>query len=249
MRKFRFFTERLNLREDSSVKLPEFEAKHIKKSLRLKKGDTIYIFNGQKEFEAKIAVVSEEAVMVKIKKEVNKLEEPLKEISIFQGLNKAKSLELTLEKTTELGINKILPFQTEYSVVKSDKVAKKIERWQKIIITACKQSERVDIPEIFPPTTFKEAVEFAKNNYDLVLFFTIPRQKIESSLSAKDLKNYKDLITNSKSIAYFIGPEGGFSPTEHEIAKQNNFKFAKLTDNVLKSETAAIAALSVMTHF
>src|SRR5690606_1186123 len=98
MRRYRFYTERTKLREKSSVKLPDFEAAHIRKSLRLAKGDIVYLFNGEKEFEARIKVASREAVMVQIERVVQIAPQKRVQITLYQGLSKSKSFEEIIEK-------------------------------------------------------------------------------------------------------------------------------------------------------
>jgi 16S rRNA (uracil1498-N3)-methyltransferase len=254
MRKFRFFTERKNLRPGSSVKLPDFEATHIRKSLRLQKGAEIYLFNGVKEFKAQLTLVTHEVVMARIiSQEINEksINENSVELVLFQALTKAASFELILEKATELGVSKILPFESEYSVVKTEKVLKKTERWNKIVLSACKQAERVGIPEVIESTNFQNIFNAAINEgiKDLIVF-TLPREKVKEIVNLIPIKQTLESI-NSEKIGIIIGPEGGFSPGELKFAteqKELDIHFSILTNNVLKAETAAIAALAIIDY-
>ncbi|GAB4287134.1 MAG: 16S rRNA (uracil(1498)-N(3))-methyltransferase [Candidatus Dojkabacteria bacterium] len=244
MRKLRFFTERKNIRTKSSVLLQEFEAEHIRSTLRLSKGDEIYLFNGEKEFRAKLKLVSKGAVMAQVIEEI-KVHEDKIDLHLFQGLSKAKSFEFILEKATELGVTKIIPLETEYSVIKidEDKTPKKVERWGKIMRSAAKQSERVSIPEITEPVKFYSSLERTfLEDYDYVIF-TNPGE--EQNLI--DFCN-EILVTDKKiRIGAFIGPEGGFSPFEIEAAKKvKDIKFVSLSQNILRVETAAILAAGVI---
>jgi len=275
MRRHRFFTERFNLRPGSSVKLPDSEINHIKKVLRLKKGDVVYLFNGEKEFKTELSIVSKDVVMGRIVEEyksaVSEGESQISstlEITLFQALIRNNNFEFVLEKATEIGVNRIVPFETEYSVVKVNKVEHKVERWNKIALAAAKQSERKDIPWIDTPLKFEDAIVFAnENKYDAVFFFTLPRENLNveiESLKAQIEKYRKTAISASGQIpkhekgigkvikvALFIGPEGGFSPKEHETAEQAVFRIVSLFSNentILRAETAAISALSIVKY-
>lgn len=248
MRLNRFFTERKNLRIGSSVKLPDSDIIHIRKVLRLKKGDKVLVFNGEKEYSAILTLVTKEVVLVK-------LEELLKEtfedsdklrFTLFQGLLKAGKFDTIIEKTTELGVSSIIPVECDFSQTKVDVVERKLDRWNKLAMSAAKQSERIDVPVIENGIVFKELGAELKN-YDRVYFFTIPRKKIPESLEVKSLTKIK-ANSKSKKIAFVVGPEGGFSPREHEWAKKWKLEFVHFDAPVLRAETAAIVITGLM-HF
>ena len=246
MREFRFYSERKNLRVGSSVKLPAFEAAHIVKSLRLKKGDEVFIFNGEKEYSAILRLVSREAVMVKIVKEIRAAYEKPFEIDLIQGLSKPKSFEMILEKATEIGINSIVPLNTEYSVINiSEKFTSKLERWKKIIISSCKQAKRIHIPEITEPIESNDIKEVSRK-YDLILFLTTKEEGRASIINV--LEEVRE--SGSAKIGILIGTEGGFSPGEIKgFLELENVKKIKLTENVLRSETAAILTIGACELF
>ena len=258
MRLNRFYTERTNLTLNSSVKLQDSDIRHIRNVLRLKKGDEVVLFNGEKEYLAELKIVGREFITAKIKK-ILKVEdfseEAGVEITLFQSLIKVANIDLIVEKTTEIGVDAIVPIESDFSQVKLDYVQKKPERWSKISIVAAKQSGRVKIPEIFQPTTFIDSLELAEK-FDTVFFFTFPKESIEESLEASDLKEYtakagenpKKVAVQPSRVAFYIGPEGGFSPAEHKLAKEAGFKFVKFGNNILRSETASIALLSVLKY-
>lgn len=244
MRKFRFFTERTNLRIGSSVKLNTEESEHARKSLRLKNGDEVYIFNGEKEFRAEITHIRNDLLMVQLTEEVKQIDfEQKTEIYLLQALTKKNSFEFVLEKATELGADKIVPVSTEYSVIDTAKIEKKYDRWGKIIINAAKQSERIVKPEVLPFISFREISQFLiANSIEDTFVFEVP-SKLEKSITSNDLiSSYQ--LKNLKKIAILIGPEGGFSPGE--IEEMKNYQFVTLFDTVLKSETAAVSALAVV---
>jgi len=241
MRLNRFYTERINIREGSSVKLPDSDNAHIRKVLRLKKGDEIIVFNGEKEFLGELTLVSIDAVMVKLKKLLKEEDFSIDakvEITLFQGLLRAGKFDDILEKTTELGIDYIVPIECEFSQSKVINAQGKIERWNKILIAASKQSERVRLPDLIEPMTFRESVEHLKE-FDIVYFFTTSKKEKIKQLPKKIDKSVR-------KVAYFIGPEGGFSPKEHKLAKENSLEFYSIGKTVLRSETASIVVAGLL---
>jgi 16S rRNA (uracil1498-N3)-methyltransferase len=247
MRLNRFFIDRDNLRVGSSIKLEDSDIKHIRKVLRLSKGDKIIIFNGEKEFLAELKIVGNEVVMAEIL-EVTKVKDfsiQTTEVTIFQGLLRAGKIDSLIEKLTELGIDKIVPVECEFSQMKLDTAEKKIERWKKIAISAAKQSERIEVPEIYAPIKFQD-VKTTLEQFDIVYFFTIPRKNIPSSEMTRSIRDSQK--AGAKKIAFMVGPEGGFSPKEHELALQWGINFTKLESNVLRSETASVAIMSILKY-
>lgn len=248
MRLSRFFTERKNLRIGSSVKLADRDIEHIRKVLRLQKGDKVIVFNGEKEFSAILTLVKKDVVLVK-------LEELLKEdleksdrtkFTLIQGLLRAGKFDTIIEKTTELGIDNIIPTECDFSQTKVEVVERKLDRWNKLAVAAAKQSERIDVPLIYEGVVFKDLENLLKE-FDEVIFFTIPRKKIPESLESLKLSQLKPNKT-AKNIAFLIGPEGGFSPREHEWAKSWNLKFVHFDGPVLRSETASIVLTGILKY-
>lgn len=240
MRLNRFYTERTNIREGSSVKLPDSDINHIRKVLRLKKGDEIIVFNGEKEFLAELNIVGSEFVTVRLKQQLRAedfSDESKVEITLFQGLLRAGKFDDILEKVTELGVDFIVPIQCEFSQSKVENAVEKIERWNKILIAASKQTERIRIPELIQPMTFKESLEHVKE-FDVVYFFTTKQDTIN--------KLKKSDKPNIKKVGFFIGPEGGFSPTEHKLAKESGLEFYSMSNTILRSETAAIFGTGIL---
>lgn len=246
MRLNRFFTERKNIRIGSSVKLSDSDISHIKKVLRLTKGDKIIVFNGEKEFLATLKVVSKDVIMVVLNEllqdQVN-TQDHFAKITLFQGLLRAGKFDTVIEKTTETGITSIVPMETDFSQTKVEVIERKLERWNKLAIAASKQSERISVPEIYQGITFKE-VKNLLSDFDVVYFVTIPRKKIAESLEAQPL-NQIEVDKFKNNIAFLIGPEGGFSPAEHKMAKEWGLTFVYLDSPVLRSETASIVFTSL----
>jgi 16S rRNA (uracil1498-N3)-methyltransferase len=241
----RFYTERKNLRERSSIKLNDSDIEQIRKIFRLQRGAQVIIFNGEKEFLAELTLVTKEVVMAKILEVMKdfRYDDAKVEYTVFQSLLGSGKVDTIVEKLTELGINNIVPMAAEYSPMKLDYAHKKIERWEKLSIVASKSSQRQNISHILEPIQFIQIKDFVKD-FDLVLVCTTPAGKTKDIVDIKDLKLEGDI----KKVAFLIGPEGGFSPGEIKIAEELALKFIKLGNNTLKSDTAAVAVFSVLKY-
>ncbi len=214
---------------------------HIKNVLRMKVGERIIIsYNGKSDL-CEIFGILPEYVQAKVLEEnYNDTSLPIK-IVLMQGLPKGDKTELIIQKAVELGVDEIIPVETERSVVKIDNKKKdgKIARWQAISESASKQSKRNFIPEISPILTFNEAMERAKD-FDL---FIVPYEcKEEMKATAETLS----LIKKGMTIGIFIGPEGGISDGEIKKAETIGAKTISLGKRVLRSETAAVITVGMV---
>ncbi|MEK7851035.1 MAG: 16S rRNA (uracil(1498)-N(3))-methyltransferase, partial [Deltaproteobacteria bacterium] len=201
----RFYVEeRIGVGDRTDIK--GSEARHIRDVLRLKTSAPVFLFDGSgMEFEGKIAGIGADSVSVDIvaAREV-KTESPL-EIVIGQGIPKADKMELIVQKSTELGVSRIVPILTERVVPRSFNV-NKLERWQRVAIEACKQSGRVKVPKILEPVGFKEFV----TNADPSCLRLIPWEGEKGT----SLKSALPEILDPAKAMLIIGPEGGLSGSE-----------------------------------
>lgn len=174
---------------------------------------------------------------------VEKKKKVIPKITLFQGLPKGDKIDFILQKNTEIGVTKFVPMITERTIVKlsSKKVKKRLKRWTKIVKEASKQCMRIDIPEVKQPISFNKAVSYFKN-YDLVL---IPWEQEKKVSVRKTIKNLDRNITN---IAVLIGPEGGFSVDEVEMAKRFGAVSVTLGPRILRTETAGIVISSLLLY-
>ena len=213
------------------------EIHHLKDVLRFKKGDTIILFNGHgDEAEAEIALMSDRVVEFKIQKVTTRKEQgPV--IILACAIPKRGKFELIIEKATELGVSEIIPLKTERSQIdlKGERLTHKSTRYQTVAINAAKQCQRPTIPKIHPFKDFNLVIEELK-----------PRATIFFLSLEERSKRLFDAFLNCQSsqVAFFIGPEGDFTPEEYEFAKKSGAIAVTLGQNVLKVETAAIAAMS-----
>jgi 16S rRNA (uracil1498-N3)-methyltransferase len=225
MREDRFFiTTKI---EKGKLEISDKKIFHqLKNVLRKRVGNRIILFNGTGiEAEAEIKKFSKD----KIEVEVLNIEKPEREpkifVSLFCSILKKSNFELVVQKATEIGVKEIVPILCKNTV----KTGLNFERLEKIAKEAVEQSKRVTLPKIEKVLSFKEAIERAKN-FDLKILFDI---------SGKDFSLVKK---GAKSVAIFIGPEGGWDELEIEMAKKENFEIFNLGKLNLRSETAAIIA-------
>lgn len=243
MRLNRFYTERKNIRIGSSVKLEDSDINHIRKVLRLGKGDEIILFNGEKEFLAVLKLVSSEVVLASVKEVVKEqsYEEATYNITLYQGLLRAGKFDLIIEKCTEIGVSRIVPTEFDHSQTKVENVEHKGPRWNNLAIAASKQSNRISPLTVSPAINFRSFTQEEFKNYDLVLFFTTKNPESKLSLS--------ELVKGKANIAIIVGPEGGFSAAEENKADDLGLKKIMIDKyNVLRSETASIVLSALVKY-
>lgn len=217
------------------------ELHHARDVMRHAAGDAIVIFDGTgKEYHGVIQESGKEQMTVTIKKTVEKKSGGCRLI-LIQALPKSDRMDLIVEKATELGVERVIPVTTERTVVRlnTKKENLKVERWRKIALIAAKQCGRTTIPEVLPITGFEESLK-ALNDSEI---------KIIPCLY-ENTKTLKEVLreTKGRSAAVFIGPEGDFTEKEIDDAKAAGVIPVCLGPEVLRSETAAICALSILNY-
>lgn len=213
---------------------------HICNVLRMNIGDTLIISCDGCSDLCEIAEISNTKIKCKIIEEnYNDTSLPIK-IYLFQGLPKSDKMELTIQKCVELGVEEIYPVEMENCVVRLEekKKASKTGRWQKISESAAKQCKRSIIPKINTPISFNNALKIAEQ-MDSIL---IPYEN-ENGMEATKLALSK--IKSGCRVAVFIGPEGGFDKKEIELARKTKADIISLGKRILRTETAAITAVSM----
>lgn len=236
----RFFVDSESI-NGNIITLNANDSKHIKTVLRSKIGEKVTVCdkNGLDYLCELVSLNSE--VTAKIINKTENISEPKTKITLFQGLPKADKMELIIQKSVELGINSIVPIKTSRTIVKLENNAdKKLQRWQKISEAAAKQSERGKIPKIENILNFKEAIKYAILNFDDVIIAYENEHK----------NRIREFISNfsGKSIAVFVGAEGGFEEDEIEYAKENNVKIITLGNRILRTETAGFTILTILLY-
>jgi len=217
------------------------EIHHIKNVLRFKQGNSLHIFNG-KGLEAQGTIVSLKSDQIKIHiDQFMSQEDKTKPLTLILAcaIPKKSKFETIIEKSTELGVDIIIPLKTQRTEVdlSIERATKKIERYENVALNAAKQCRRSTLPTIYPLTNFSEALKLIDQNTAAFLPCLSMRNRIP-------LRHALEKVENRKKIIFFIGPEGDFTPEEIERATQAGCIPISLGPTVLKVETAAIAVLS-----
>jgi len=227
------------------VKLSDDAFAHIIRVLRLTEGELITLFNGQNTYQytAKLVDIKKKQASIEII-EKNKIanESPLN-IHLGQGISRGDRMDFTLQKSVELGVNKITPLFTERCGVKlsAERLEKKREQWQKIVISACEQSGRCIVPEVAQPIPLQNWLEQESEALKLNL-----HPKAEHSIMTLPIASTIDGDNKDQRVRLLIGPEGGLSDEEINQANKANFKDILLGPRVLRTETAALTAITAL---
>ena len=224
------------------------DVNHIRNVLRMKPGDEVLISDGAGlDMHCQITDITPEEIRCQILDTASARSESPVKFYLFQGLPKSDKLEHIIQKSVELGVYEIIPVETVRSVVRYDakKQKSKQERWQKIAESAAKQSNRGIIPEVKEILGFDAALEYARsadgNGLDLIL---IPYENYKDMNATKEVI---ETIRPGMRVGIFIGPEGGFDPSEVEKAMGASAVPISLGNRILRTETAPLMLLSVLT--
>ena len=248
----KFFVDKENITGDKIYIEDREDIKHLVKVLRARPGDEVIISDKEKyEYETEILEIGDLEVVLGIRDCHEFAAEPLTKVTLYQGVPKASKLETVVQKTVELGINRIVPVFMARTVV-SDKgnFAKKRDRLQKIADEAVKQCKRGIIPEVAEALDYRGMMEeLAERNYDAILV----AYENEKGFSIKDALREGEyaLLRKGSSIALIIGPEGGFEEEEvDQILDGFNRKACAVTlgKTILRTETAGPAALAMIMY-
>jgi len=224
-----FCPESLSLNLTS--KLDKSQSHYLTKVMRVKVSENFSLFNERGEWEAKIKDISKGIVEFNITKQL-RLKENAKEIWLAFSPIKLNYFNLMIQKATELGVTKFIPILTERTIVR--KINQK--RINKIIVEACEQSNRLNIPTL---ENLINLEDFLNNNESMHIIFG----DLNSNKKSLDIKNLKNL----DAICILIGPEGDFTPNErNNILNHKKIYPLKINNNILRSETAAISMISIV---
>ncbi|MCO4322643.1 16S rRNA (uracil(1498)-N(3))-methyltransferase [Aliidiomarina quisquiliarum] len=219
----------------TEVELSDDAANHVGRVLRLREGAELTLFCGDNhEYQATIISASKKNVRVKIAlSHLNNVESPLA-IHLAQGISRGERMDFVLQKSVELGVTSITPLFTERCTVKlqGERLTKKQEQWQRIVISACEQSGRNYVPEVRPALTLTEWLAQAPLGQRLMLEPT----------AADSLATLKP----NTAFEILIGPEGGFSDQEVSLCHLHQCQGIQMGPRILRTETAALAAITAL---
>jgi len=223
---------------DAVIQLSDNAAAHATKALRLSVGDSAVVFNGDGfDYECILTSIKKNSVMATVTgtRKINN-ESPL-HITLLQGISSGDRMDFTIQKAVELGVNRIQPINSQRSVVKlsAERAEKRTEHWQNVAISACEQSGRAFVPEVLAPVSLENWLSQNKTS-DTTRILLNP-------VGAKRLTEIEKPTSN---IELLIGAEGGLSKGEIDLATSRHFQSIVLGPRILRTETAALTAISVM---
>lgn len=220
---------------DQILPLDDTQAAHLLRVLRMADGDAIRVFNGcGDEYLASLCDVQKKSASFVLRECLRQEPQPSLSLHLGQVVSKGDRMDFTIQKATELGITDITPLWSERCDVrlKGERLDKKMEHWQNVAIAACEQSGRTWVPRLHPPQMLADWSTAQQQDVRLLLH---PHQQ-------KPLRDYPQ----PGSIALLVGPEGGFTEREVEQVLRTGFAGLTLGPRILRTETAALAALSVL---
>jgi 16S rRNA (uracil1498-N3)-methyltransferase len=218
--------------------LSENAAAHAIRVMRLKVGDTLTLFCGDGvDYHCALVSVEKKTASVEVLSQEKISNESPLNMRLLQGISSGDRMDYTIQKAVELGVTEIFPLSTERSVTKlsGDRAEKRVEHWQGVAIAACEQSGRAVLPKIHFPLTLAQWL----SQHDT-------QQSLNLLLNPVAAKTLAQLTKPENQIHLLIGPEGGLSPGEIELANHNNFQSIVLGPRILRTETAALTAISSM---
>jgi len=239
----RFFVDKI-IAGTGFVSITGKEARHIRNVLRMKKGEMLILMDREgQSFEATIGEVHYKEVKVTITKTIPPLPPSPVKISLAQALIKSHPMEYLIQKVTELGIHSIHPFYSERTVIqlKSAHLKNKMDRWMEIMKSACKQCGRVTLPTLNTPLLFEEMIKDAPDTKVLKILLWEDEDRL-------DLKRLLTSMSSAPHIFVIVGPEGGFTLNEINLAKDAGFHIVSLGNRILRAETAAVLLLSIIQY-
>jgi 16S rRNA (uracil1498-N3)-methyltransferase len=235
MRIPRIFTPQV-LTEGTQAALAEEAAHHIAKVLRMPAGAALILFNGDgSEYKASIALIDKRQVLVAVEQKTDAARESPLTIQLGIAISKGDRMDWVIQKATELGVTAIAPLSSERVEVRlqGERAEKKLQHWRGVATAACEQCARNRLPRLEPIQSLHDWLRGVEAEHKYVLHHR----------SAQPLSR---TAARPRSVALLIGPEGGLSDVEIGAAQQHGFAPLLLGPRVLRTETAPLAALSVM---
>lgn len=220
------------------IDLPDQAAHHAVRVLRLGPGDRVRLFSGEGgEWQAEIVSVRKSAVAVRVGSLSHRDVEAALRVVLAQGISSRERMEFTLQKAVELGVAEIFPLETRRSVVRLDaqRAGRRVEHWQNLVCAACEQCGRNRIPPVHPVLDFADWLGTLGPDGSPLRLLLSPGAR----LSLRDL-------SAPSSVLLLVGPEGGLTPEEEQLAGTCGFRAVRLGPRILRTETAALAAVSAM---
>ncbi len=212
------------------------QARYLGRVLRLGTGDGVRIFNGEHgEFDAAVVRFGRDSATLRIGECLAAEAAPALTLHLVQGVSRGERMDFVVQKATELGVARITPVLTEYGVVRLDagRADKRRLHWQKVAISACEQCGRIRPPELGTPEPLRS------------FFGAHAGDGLKAVLDKGAPEPLTRLVPPAAGLTLLIGPEGGLSPAELDDAALAGFRRVSLGPRILRTETAAVAALAI----
>lgn len=225
-----------NLSVGQNVALPDNIVRHLN-VLRVRPNENITLFDGKgKAHAARLTVLEKRRAEAEILHEDTTDNESPLNITLIQSISSGERMDFTLQKSVELGVTAIQPVISERCIVRLDgeRAAKRLARWQEIVISACEQSGRNTVPPVLPIIGYREALD------------KMPSESTKLIMSINRARKLGDIRQPSGAIVFMIGPEGGWTEQEEQQAFDAGFQAVTLGKRILRTETAPLAALAAM---
>lgn len=225
-----------NLSVEQTVALPDNIVRHLN-VLRVRPNENITLFDGKgKAHAAQLTVLEKRRAEAEILHEDTTDNESPLNITLIQSISSGDRMDFTLQKSVELGVTAIQPVISERCIVRLDgeRAAKRLARWQEIVISACEQSGRNTVPPVLPIIGYREALD------------KMPSESTKLIMSINRARKLGDIRQPSGAIVFMVGPEGGWTEQEEQQAFEAGFQAVTLGKRILRTETAPLAALAAM---
>ena len=226
----------VSLMPGTEIALPEDVAGHLVRVLRLQPGDACVLFNGDgHDYDARLLAAGKREARAEIlAARTVENESPLR-ITLLQGIARGEKMDWILQKATELGVSRIVPVDSERSEVKLDaaRAEKRLAHWREVVVSACEQSGRAVVPEVLAPRSLAQGATQREG-----------RGFVLDPVATQTLASLQGSLPGACTLA--IGPEGGWSPRDHEQLLAAGYEGLRLGPRILRTETAGIAAISAL---
>ncbi|MDT4895579.1 MAG: rRNA (uracil1498-N3)-methyltransferase [Acidobacteriota bacterium] len=248
MTRRRFFAPRSAFAPDgSTITLASDEARHLRDVLRLERGDEVFVFDGEgQEFRCRIEDCGRNGAALSVSGEVDAARpESTLRLTLAIALLKGEKFDLVVQKATELGVARIVPVLTKFADVRLRDAAdgaRRVTRWQRIALEACKQSGRARLPQVAAPVMSASFIERASSDAGEW------RVMFSERSGSRLVETIKKLPAQPVAVTALVGSEGGWTDEEIQLAQNTGWSVVTLGGRTLRAETAAIAVTALLQH-
>ncbi len=240
MQRHRFFATRSQI-SDSAIALDAEESHHLSRVLRLSEGERVFVFDGEgNEWECETASVGKRETVLKVIRQLDDLIESPFDLTLAQALIKGDKFDWVVQKATELGVTRIVPIVTDHGDIRKaeERAEQRLQRWRRISMEALKQCGRRRLVEIAEPVGFADFCDANSTKNNLIL----------SERGGLKLSEAVNRLWQVSQLNLCVGSEGGWSERELSKAEAHDFIPVHLGKRILRTETAAIAAVALAQH-